>query len=102
MYFNSQLDRMSNVDTIFNKQIEQSFQVKSFQVFSNPFSIYVLLFSILVGAKLNTTTPYYVTSPNYPSDYPKHVDCELMITVPSNQIKISFVSFNVEYHNTCK
>ena len=53
-------------------------------------------YSILVGAQLNTTTPPYITSPNYPYIYPNHVDCELTITGPSgNYIKLNFVSFKL-------
>ena len=63
-----------------------------------------LTFLILVGAQLNIGTHPYVTSPNYPlEDYPSNVDCKLTIIVPpGNNIKISFVSFTLEYDYYCQ
>ena len=44
-----------------------------------------------------------LSSPQYPKLYPGNKDCRIAIrAVPDYVIQISFVEFELEYHETCK
>ena len=52
---------------------------------------------------LITTTFGYISSRNFPNDYPNNLDCEWHIIVPVDErIKIDFISFNTEYATDCE
>ena len=52
---------------------------------------------------LITATSGYLSSPFYPNDYVNNKDCKWHINVPEGeQIKIDFISFNVEDDSSCK
>lgn len=62
-----------------------------------------LSFPILLGCGDTLTTPSgTITSPGHPTNYPHGANCTWYITVtPGNLIRLSFDSFNLEYHNNC-
>lgn len=42
------------------------------------------------------------TSPGHPTDYPHGANCTWYISVPpGNLIRLSFTTFNMEYHTNC-
>uniref|UniRef100_A0A8C0C1Q8 CUB domain-containing protein n=1 Tax=Buteo japonicus TaxID=224669 RepID=A0A8C0C1Q8_9AVES len=46
----------------------------------------------------------YISSPNYPSNYPHNLNCEWTIENPSHynsSIYISFEDFHLEHHQDC-
>ncbi|KTF87440.1 hypothetical protein cypCar_00025640 [Cyprinus carpio] len=47
--------------------------------------------------------PGYITSPNYPSNYPQNIDCVWIITVPNGEaVQLDFESdFYIEAHTGC-
>jgi len=49
--------------------------------------------------KTKTTT---ITSPNYPSKYPKNQKCTWKITATKGKLKLTFDKFNTEWSSNCK
>nr|XP_023646366.1 cubilin [Paramormyrops kingsleyae] len=51
----------------------------------------------------DTDPPGYITSPNYPSNYPENIDCIWIITVPNGEsVQIDFVDeFYIEQNTGC-
>uniref|UniRef100_A0A7I5EAH1 Metalloendopeptidase n=1 Tax=Haemonchus contortus TaxID=6289 RepID=A0A7I5EAH1_HAECO len=44
-----------------------------------------------------------ITTPNYPSDYPKSQNCTWhFVTTPGHRLMLTFLSFQVEEHSQCK
>lgn len=71
-----------------------------------------LFFNIVPGSPLQVSSKCELIlqgkngtfqSPNYPSNYPKNVDCAWKITAPGNveKIVITFLKFNIEWDNNC-
>lgn len=53
------------------------------------------------GATLNAPSGS-LTSPGHPNNYPHGANCTWYISVaPGNLIRLSFTSFNMEYHISC-
>lgn len=41
--------------------------------------------------------PGYITSPNYPSDYPQNIDCVWIVMVPNGEsVQLDFEDFYIE------
>ena len=58
---------------------------------------------VACGGLINATSAGYLSSPYYPNDYPKNLDCEWQIIVPvGERIKIEFTTFDVEKHSACE
>ena len=52
---------------------------------------------------LITANSGYLSSQYYPNDYANNLDCEWHFNVPEGeQIKIDFISFNVEDDSSCE
>jgi len=43
-----------------------------------------------------------ITSPNYPSKYPKNQKCTWKITATKGKLKLTFDKFNTEWSSNCK
>lgn len=62
-----------------------------------------LFFFHIPGCGDTLTSPSgTITSPGHPSSYPHGANCTWYINVsPGNLIRLTFVSFNLEYHANC-
>lgn len=48
------------------------------------------------------TSEGFITSPNFPNDYPPRMDCKWTINVPvSNQIELNFTQLDLEESRDC-
>jgi len=43
----------------------------------------------------------FITSPNYPSQYPNNQECKWIITATSGTVNLVFDSFNIQATSTC-
>uniref|UniRef100_A0A1I7XM02 CUB domain-containing protein n=1 Tax=Heterorhabditis bacteriophora TaxID=37862 RepID=A0A1I7XM02_HETBA len=45
---------------------------------------------------LHTSALGFITSPNWPANYPNNISCNYLIAVPEGRVKLTFVAFNTE------
>uniref|UniRef100_A0A3P8SX64 Cubilin n=1 Tax=Amphiprion percula TaxID=161767 RepID=A0A3P8SX64_AMPPE len=69
----------------------------------NNFGFEAVYGSVVEGCGATLTSPSgTITSPGHPNNYPHGVNCTWYINVvPGNLIRLSFESFNLEYHENC-
>lgn len=49
------------------------------------------------------TSEGFLSSPNYPNEYPKRMDCSWVISVPiTNQIELNITEFHLEISPDCR
>ena len=68
------------------------------QVVSKVF-IELLLLGIECGSVVNNS----LSSPGYPNNYPKNMNCSYSVPIPEGMaLVINFDDFNLVYHPTCR
>lgn len=63
-----------------------------------------IFYSVCGGKLIATGNKQYISTPNFPQDYPPHIDCKWEIEASRADLHVSlnFISFNVEADSRCR